>query len=200
MIDTPDVSGLVEVVARALGRQCGWPDGDLHPLAGFEHAGRVVHLTALARAAITAICPGLLDGTSVCVPREELTDAMPLSDQADPERRPGRSKLVYNKMTRTIDTVRIGQDEATRLLAEQRARFIVTNCRMGDEVTLVQAIASALCSFAQPKESSPSPPAPAGEREKIVAWLRGLPRDEWYPHNFADAIERGDHFHQEKIP
>ncbi|ASY45379.1 hypothetical protein CJD35_13750 [Sphingobium xenophagum] len=32
-----------------------------------------------------------------------------------------------------------------------------------------------------------------GERDAtIVAWLRGLPKDEWYPSDVADAIERGD--------
>jgi hypothetical protein len=31
------------------------------------------------------------------------------------------------------------------------------------------------------------------ERERIVAWLRDLPEDEWYPRHVADAIERGDY-------
>lgn len=34
---------------------------------------------------------------------------------------------------------------------------------------------------------------PESERAGIVAWLRSLPNDEWYPDHVADAIERGDH-------
>lgn len=31
------------------------------------------------------------------------------------------------------------------------------------------------------------------ERYAIVAWLRTLPKDEWYPSDVADAIERGEY-------
>ena len=34
---------------------------------------------------------------------------------------------------------------------------------------------------------------PESERAGIVAWLRSLPNDEWYPDHVADAIERGDY-------
>lgn len=33
--------------------------------------------------------------------------------------------------------------------------------------------------------------ARAKARADIVAWLRSLPQDEWYPANVADAIESG---------
>ncbi len=33
----------------------------------------------------------------------------------------------------------------------------------------------------------------ADERAKIVAWLKGLPWDEWHTTKIADAISRGKH-------